>query len=41
MMVRMRGKENPCALLVGTQTGAATMEDSIQVPQAIKNGTAL
>ena len=29
------------ALLVGMQTGATTVEDSMQLPQKIKNGTAL
>ena len=30
---------NPCALLVGMQTGAATMENSTEVPQKVKNRT--
>ena len=34
-------KGNPFALLVGTQTGAATMESSMEICQKIKNGTAL
>ena len=34
-------KGNPCAQLVGMQTGAATVEDSMELPQKIKNGTAL
>ena len=38
---RMRRKGNPNALLVGMQTGAATVEDSMELPQKIKNGTAL
>lgn len=29
-------KGNSCALLVGMQIGAATMENSIEVPQKIK-----
>ena len=33
-------KRQPSALLVGMQTGAATVE-SIETPQKIKNGTAL
>ena len=37
---RMRRKGNPNALLVGMQTGAATVEDSMKFPQNIKNGTA-
>ena len=32
-------KENPHALLVGMQTGAATVESSMEMPQKIKNGT--
>ena len=31
---------NPSALLVGMQTGAATVENSMQFPQKMKNGTA-
>ena len=34
-------KRNPRALLVGTQTGAATVENSMEVPQKIKNRTTL
>ena len=34
-------EENPWALLLGMQTGAATVENSVEVPQKIKNGTAL
>ena len=34
-------KGNPRAPLVGMQTGAATVENSIEIPQNIKNGTAL
>ena len=30
-------KRNPLALLVGIQTGAATLENSVKVPQKIKN----
>ena len=30
-------KRNPCALLVGMQTGAATMENGMKVLQDIKN----
>ena len=36
---RMWRKENPRALLVGMQAGIATMENSMKVPQKIKNGT--
>ena len=34
-------KGNPCVLLVGMQIGAATVESSINLPQKIKNETAL
>ena len=34
-------KGNPRALLVGMQTGAATGESSMEIPQKIKNSTAL
>ena len=34
-------KGNPHALLVGMQTGAATVENSMAFPQKSKNGTAL
>ena len=30
---------NPCILLMGMQNGAATMKNSIEVPQNIKNRT--
>ena len=30
-------KGNPCALLVGMQTGAPTMQNSMEVPQNIIN----
>ena len=33
-------KQNPFALLVGMQTGAATVESSMEIPQKIKNGSA-
>ena len=32
---------NPSALLVGMQTGAATLENSMEFPQKTKSGTAL
>ena len=38
--MRLWRKGNPSALLVGVQTGAATAESSIEVPQKIKNGSA-
>ena len=34
-------KGSPCALLVGMQTGAATVENSMEFPQKIKNETAV
>ena len=37
---RMWRKGNPTALLVGMQTGAATVENSMEFPQKIKDGTA-
>ena len=33
-------KGNPSALLVGLQTGVATVENSMEIPQKIKNGSA-
>ena len=33
-------KGKPFALLVGMQTGAATVESSMGIPQRIKNGSA-
>ena len=33
-------KGNTFALLVGMQTGAATMESSMEIPQKMKNGSA-
>ena len=41
MLARMWRKGNPLALLVGMQTGAATLENSVEVPQKIKTGTTL
>ena len=35
----MQRKGNPRALLVGMQTGAATEEHSMEVPQEVKNRT--
>ena len=40
VLVRLWGKGNPSALLVGMQTGAATVENSMKFPQEAKNGTA-
>ena len=36
MLARMRRKGKPFALLVGMQTDAATLENSMEVPQKIK-----
>ena len=33
-------KGEPFALLVGVQTGAITVESSMEIPQKIKNGSA-
>ena len=40
VLERMRRKGNPSALLVGLQTGAATVENSMEFPQKTKNGSA-
>ena len=40
VLERMRRKEKPSALLVGMQTGAATVENSMEFPQKTKNGAA-
>lgn len=40
MLVRMQRKGNPLTLLVGMQTGAATLQN-IEVPQKYKNRTTL
>ena len=39
-MARLWGKGNAFALLVGMQTGAATVESSMEIPPKIKNGSA-
>ena len=41
MLERMQRKGNSSALLVGMQTGEATVENSMEFPQKTKNGTAL
>ena len=41
MLEKMRRKGNPSTLLVGMQTGEATVENSKEFPQKTKNGTAL
>ena len=37
----MRRKGNPLTLLVGMQTGTATMENSVESPEQIGNRTAI
>ena len=37
MLTRMQRKRISFALLVGKQTGVATMENSMEVPQKVKN----
>ena len=39
MLERMQRKGNPSMLLVGMQTGDATVENSMEFPQKTKNGT--
>ena len=41
MLARMWRNGNPLALLVGMQTGAATLENSMEVPQKITDRTTL
>ena len=38
---KMKRKGDALTLLVGMQTGAATLENSVEVPQKIKNRTTL
>ena len=40
MLERLWRKGNPSALLVGMQTGAATVKNSMEFPQKTKDGTA-
>ena len=40
VLERMWRKGNPSALLVGMQTGIATVENAMEFPQKTKNGTA-
>ena len=40
VLERMWRKGNPSAQLVGMETGAATVENNMQFPQKVKNGTA-
>ena len=39
MLVRIQGKGSTFPLLVGMQTGAAILENSMEIPQKIKNWT--
>ena len=41
MLARMWRNGNPLVLLVGMQTGAAVLENSVEVPQKIKNRSIL
>ena len=41
MLVRMWKKGNPCAHLMEMKIGVATMENSVEVPQKIKNKTTM
>ena len=41
VLVRMWRKGNPSALLVGVQTGTATMENNMEVPQKVRNKSTL
>ena len=41
MLARMWRNRNPLTLLVGIQPGAAALENSVDVPQKIKNRTTL
>ena len=41
MLERMQRKGNPSTLLVGMQTGEATMGNSMEFPQKSKHGSAL
>ena len=39
VLVRLWRRRNPLTLLVGTQTTAATLENSMEVPEKVKNRT--
>ena len=41
MLVRMRRKGKPPTLLVGMQAGAATLENSMEIPQKVENRATL
>jgi len=40
VLASMQRKKNPCPLLVEVEIGAAASENSVEVPQKIKNRTA-
>ena len=41
VLARMWKKQNPLPLLVGRQTDTATLENSMKIPQKVKNRTTL
>ena len=41
LLVKMERKGKPLALLVGMQTGAANLDNSMEVPQNVKKRTTL
>ena len=41
VLERLWRKGDPSALLVGMQTGATTVENSMEIPKKIKNGNTL
>ena len=41
MLERMQRKGDPSVLLMGMQTGEATVENNMEFPQKTKNGSAL
>lgn len=41
MLARMWRKGNPLTLLVEMQAGTATLENSVEVPQEVKNDPAM
>ena len=41
VLVRLWGKGNPSALLVGMQTDVVSVENSMEFPEETKNGIAL
>ena len=41
MLARIERKKNPLTLVMGMQNGAATLENSMEIPQKVKNRTIL